>query len=946
LEAVYYLQLNKRSTSPLFMLKKFMLSAAALLSLGTAAQAQAPAHQPCLTDQVNNDLRSKNPLIAVREAELEAEIRQALSGMDLSRYGRYIKQLDSVVYHIPVVFHVVHNYGAEYVSDNEIYQTLNEVNQIFMKRNADSTDIIPNYAGNIPGTDVKYAARANIMFHMASRDPQGQPTNGITRQRSYLTNGGGENAKLGQWAPDSYVNIWIVGSFVINSPAAAYAIKPASADVVPFYDGVNIAYTANGGALNEENTTAHELGHILNLDHPFNIDGQANQINVGCGDDNVDDTPPTNGGDPQGGCSDLVDKYDTTCTQVQDVLGKTAIDLTRDAADRVTARGITFLTRTRMRIRSVDIYTSDTLGSPFTIQLRRNGVVLQSFSGTVDSGTAKLRTVPVNFDCPADSGYSIVFSVNPNAHRDSLLASFPAQKLGVARILNASTDGMYNYFYNWRIQHGYFKTYSANQMYALYEDTTSALALSRRRDGVFVIDYPDTVNSQNVMDYTYCSKMYTHGQALRMRASLQSNIGRRRNLVDSVNQTITGIRNGNTFAPERQDAPPVAAYYVTPGALDFDKVYLCPGTQTNFVNRSWGDTISSVSWTFSNGASTPTSTSPNSVINRFSQPGYVTVSLTANSNAGTNTFTGQPVYVADTTQKLSGDGLIQEFSNAAELDRFPMFNHYNNQWRWERTNVGFYDNSGIRYRAYDDRSGLPATVINSPGGDIDDLYTPPYDLTALASGQCNLQFYYSAASRTAVATDINDILQISYSTTCGDSWTQLTAMTKSSLNNMGVVNTEWTPASGQAGTYHWALASFNIPAAARTGKVLFRFRYRPGITTDGSRFGTGNNFYMDRLRISPFPAGVDETNLASAAFALSPNPTQGGATVVLKAAAGQQADLAVTDVTGKVVYRAAAAGNGGVTQIEIPAAAIAVKGVYFVQVTQGTSRHTEKMVVY
>ena len=80
--------------------------------------------------------------------------------------------------------------------------------------------------------------------------------------------------------------------------------------------------------------------------------------------------------------------------------------------------------------------------------------------------------------------------------------------------------------------------------------------------------------------------------------------------------------------------------------------------------------------------------------------------------------------------------------------------------------------------------------------------------------------------------------------------------------------------------------------------------------------------------------------------AVAPNPTNGSSFVVIQSANSNNATVQVTDLTGRVVYRVQQQLSNGANRIEIPASAIAVKGVYMVQVVTGSQTHTEKLVSY
>jgi PKD repeat protein len=377
-----------------------------------------------------------------------------------------------------------------------------------------------------------------------------------------------------------------------------------------------------------------------------------------------------------------------------------------------------------------------------------------------------------------------------------------------------------------------------------------------------------------------------------------------------------------------------------------DKVYGCAdGNVTfTFTDRSWGDTVSSRSWTFGNGATNATSTSA-TVTNRFTQPGWVSVSLTANSNAGSNTTTRNAIYVAD-PNATDPNGYFQEFSDASK-DQWPSFNFYNNYTKWEMvSNAGYYDNYSVRYKNYDNRSGA-ATLIGTPKGDYDDMFTPLFNLSGSQyAANCNLNFYSAGGFRSATVADISDTLEVAYSIDCGNNWSRVANITRGDLGNLGTITYELTPQwQGE-----WKLQSLPVPAAARTAKTMFRFRYKPGVFTNNTLstylMGSGNNFYMDRFNISSFPTGIDNTVLdQQGGIVLAPNPTTGGSMLTISGGKGM-AQVQVTDVAGKVVYRTQQQLSGQVSNIEIPGSAVSVKGMYLVQVVMENKTQTQKLVVY
>ena len=761
------------------MLKKIVLLGASIC-LGSFVNAQ----KACGTDDIFQYQKHNDPQIAVRTAQLEQEIQDIIMKKAPDALHKGTGLADSV-YHIPVVFHIIHDYGTEYVSDDAIYEEVAGMNRTYSRTSNDTFGVIPPFAGNIPGTSIKYIGKANVVFHLATKDPNGNPTNGITRRRSYLSNAAGEMAKFDVWPTTSYINIWVVRQFgSFNAGAAAYAFYPAMA--TPYGDGVIALYDY----LNRDNTIAHEVGHVLNLSHTW---GNTNNPEVACGDDNVDDTPPTQGHNP---------------------------------------------------------------------------------------GTA-----------------------NANCDRNTASAASPIW----------DTDCAINYS----------KTYTKAQSLALFGDTLTTF-----------VNYPDTVNAQNIMDYTYCSKMFTYGQILRMRATLNSSVGGRNNLVTPANLTLTGALSAKT------NLAPIADYSV-------DKVFVCANSNSSvrFTNRSWRDTISSVAWTFSNGAAPATSTVLNTQITTFSTPGWVTASITATTNGGTDQVTrSNAVYAADPTAITNPTNYYQEFTANGDVDKYPIFNYYNNSFKWELVNnVGYFDQAAMKFNNFDNRTASAANGFMTPGGNYSDFFTPAFDLSGAdiaASGK--LTFYSAGAYRTTDPNKMNDTLQVAYSTNCGNSWIQMGVVARGDLASAGMQTASFTPSSQN----DWKLNGLPITLGARSNKTFFRFRYKSGTDNAYYSTGTGNNFYLDRINITTNALGISNAELNEKGIILAPNPTNGNAFLTVKGGDNGLANVSVTDITGKVVFRTEARLSNAATQIEIPAAAISVKGMYLVHTITNGKTVTQKLVVY
>jgi hypothetical protein len=195
---------------------------------------------------------------------------------------------------IPVVVHVVWNTNPQNISQNQIQSQIDVLNRDFQRTNPDISGV-PSVWTNLIGN-------AQLQFNLATRDPNNNPTNGIVRRQTTVTQFGSNDAvKFNSsggsdaWDTTRYLNIWVcnLGSSLLGY--AQFPGGPANTDgVVVTHSGFGTTGTATA-PFNLGRTATHEVGHWFNLRHIWGDDG------TGCtGTDNVDDTP--NQGGPNYGC--------------------------------------------------------------------------------------------------------------------------------------------------------------------------------------------------------------------------------------------------------------------------------------------------------------------------------------------------------------------------------------------------------------------------------------------------------------------------------------------------------------------------------------------------------------------------------------------------------------------------------------------------------------------
>jgi len=233
-------------------------------------------------------------------ARTHALLEEHILDESISRASR---NLDGTVFYIPVVVHVMHRgeapgTGAN-ISDAQVQAGIDMLNDAFRNRGAFAGDPAYSNAG-IPAADVE------IEFCLASRDPAGNPTNGINRLPTALSDlfrddpgsspgltQDDELKALSRWDPTQYLNIWIVNEICLNAPSngcnvAGYASFAASHGQE--HDGIVIEHTHWGTSPALSKIAVHEVGHYLNLYHTFQ-NGCPNNDCLLEGD-RVCDTPP------------------------------------------------------------------------------------------------------------------------------------------------------------------------------------------------------------------------------------------------------------------------------------------------------------------------------------------------------------------------------------------------------------------------------------------------------------------------------------------------------------------------------------------------------------------------------------------------------------------------------------------------------------------------------
>jgi pregnancy-associated plasma protein-A/type IX secretion system substrate protein/PKD domain-containing protein len=194
---------------------------------------------------------------------------------------------------IPVVIHKVYSSHFYDISLSNIQYVLNIINEDFARLNPDRT--------NTPSIFQGVADSPKIQFILATQDPDGNPTSGITDTPNSSvstffpadtihfnndikqTSEGGHDA----WNTSQYLNIWVTN---ILGGGGGYSTFPQYYATEPNYQGIVIDYVNfTSETLDEARVVTHELGHYFGL---FHIWSSEQYPSGECWeDDGISDTP-------------------------------------------------------------------------------------------------------------------------------------------------------------------------------------------------------------------------------------------------------------------------------------------------------------------------------------------------------------------------------------------------------------------------------------------------------------------------------------------------------------------------------------------------------------------------------------------------------------------------------------------------------------------------------
>lgn len=317
-------------------------------------------------------------------------------------------------------------------------------------------------------------------------------------------------------------------------------------------------------------------------------------------------------------------------------------------------------------------------------------------------------------------------------------------------------------------------------------------------------------NFQNFMDYSYCTRMFTQGQAQRMQFCLQNSIAARNNLWSYSNLVSTGVINPT--AP----CEPIADFSAS-------RKKVCVNVPVVFTDNSYGGDPATYSWSFA-GASPATSAASVQAVT-YATPGTYNATLTVTNAAGTSTKIKQAVVTVVAATAQNSGNWTEGFESAASVNNDWFMDCKNGVAYWERTNSA-------------SATGAASVRINRLSNTRKNRSSMTSPMIAI--GQLNnpvLNFKVAVAESYP---NHQNTLKVYVSSDCAQTWTQIYSKKTPQLITSVSTASNFVP----AGASEWRNETVSLSAFANSGPVMFRYEYIRDTLPQT------NHIYLDDINLS------------------------------------------------------------------------------------------------
>lgn len=420
-------------------------------------------------------------------------------------------------------------------------------------------------------------------------------------------------------------------------------------------------------------------------------------------------------------------------------------------------------------------------------------------------------------------------------------------------------------------------------------------------------------NIQNYMDYAYCQRMFTIGQASRMQTAINSPVAGRNNLSSVNNLALTGITN------------PASNCIPNLNLVASPSFTVCSGKSLTISSFTFNAAPTDYLWTADNLASVSNPTAASTSV-MFNSPGITNISCNVSNENGSNSASIS-VLVLDGTTQITGnysesfEGLV---SDPPAL--WKRITPTSPTKKWEI--MEFAGSEGFSSMYIPGESFAPNTIAI--------LETPSYDFKNNPGATFTFKHAYAMQN-----TSNKDVFKVQASRNCGGSWTDIWVPSNSNLaSNSGGVSSElFFPFENQ-----WKLKNLieqpQFFSFRNEDHVLIRFYF---MENEGGS-GTGNRFYLDEVNFNA-PVGVNELT-KSISFQVYPNPVHSDVTISFHLSNAAQIKYTITSVTGAILMSEPEKNYAdGAHEIQINTGNHLSSGIYFINLNMNGVNMSKKIIV-
>lgn len=407
-------------------------------------------------------------------------------------------------------------------------------------------------------------------------------------------------------------------------------------------------------------------------------------------------------------------------------------------------------------------------------------------------------------------------------------------------------------------------------------------------------------NVENYMEYSYCDKMFTEGQADRMVAALTSPIAQRNSLWQLSTLQATGVADVGQLC-----------------LVQFaeDKSEICVGNSITFRDESYHNVVERT-WSFAGG--TPAGSSEQFPTVTYSVPGTYTVTLTVSDGNTTGTLekVGLVTVLPDPGQNVPFE---EGFESAATMGVNWVVRNPDEDATFTLTDAAAYTGNGSIRLA---NSALAT-------GRKDDLVSTTFDMST-ASG-IRITYRYAFARRDP---SNDDRLRVYVSNNCGSTWSLRQQLRGSNtLASAGTVAGNFLPAAPD----DWGHAELdNISSAYHTSDFRVRFEFE----SNG-----GNDLYLDDININGQPVGIGSINGMVPVMRIVPNPASDHARMEIQVEQAGPFHIEIMDALGRSVVPAMARNwSTGPQLLDLPVHQL-TPGTYILSVQMSETSRNIRFVV-